>query len=965
MKKKVFWSLFLFNMTLVFGAFNAYGEWPFSLAYNLCTMKEHPLVSNKIRIKPLFVRLFLSKQRYLTQKRIFLRDVIMSTRTPTSFTMKASSTSGTVTFDPSSYAFSVAATSAGTLSLNPSSGTISLDQSVATTSAPSFTGLSLSNQGQLKLYEATGGGSNYAVLQAPAALSANYTLTLPVDDGTANQVLATDGSGVLSWANAFIQNGNSFGAAAVLGTNDAYGLSFKTNGTTRLSISDAGLTTFSKDIQLDATTVITEGASSYPYIHHTGPTPVTNIFVGDNAGNISVSGGTNSGFGVGALYALTSGTSNTACGRSALTALTTGYDNTAIGSSALASCNTIGVDVGSKNTSIGASSGLNLTTGGINTFIGSGAGLNYTTGSNNISIGNMSSGSGSESNTIRILGGVVAHTACYIDGIYGVSVGASGSLVGITSGHRMGTSATTWDLTGNLVISNAAVPSDLRLTGNTGGTASDWSLLSGYGSVDNISILEQGIGTQLVMNAGGKTAIGQGVSPDGTYRLKVADSSGGYGSLMIGDASAGNAVLQTVSGSPDYLKIGFSGVGGQLDTMRITSTGDLSVNSATIIYRDATTPYIHHTGPKTPITNVFTGDNAGNVTVSGGQNAGFGVGALYNLSSGVSNAACGRAALESVNSGGYNTAVGHNALRAITTVSGLTAVGYSALGANTSGTGNTAVGYNALAAVTTTSGHTAVGYGAGVLLASNTDNTLIGYSAGGNLTSGGTNTFVGSSAGLTVASGSDNVGIGLLTLGSAASGYSATSNVVLGNYAGRYLTTGRENVLVGNSAGAGFTSSETNNIIIGYNNVGIAGESNTIRIQGGTPLTSCYIDGIWLRSCDGGASVYCNSSCKVGAPASSIRFKENIQEIPANKRASDLHPVSFNYKESETKELWYGLIAEEVEKILPELVIKDSENQPTGVKYQHIPVLLLKEIKELRAIIDDLTSRLTALESKA
>jgi hypothetical protein len=89
--------------------------------------------------------------------------------------------------------------------------------------------------------EETGAGTDKITLQAPASIAASYTLTLPVDDGAANQVLVTDGSGVLSWATPagtgdILNGGNATGATVVLGTNDEQNLALETNGTTRLTI---------------------------------------------------------------------------------------------------------------------------------------------------------------------------------------------------------------------------------------------------------------------------------------------------------------------------------------------------------------------------------------------------------------------------------------------------------------------------------------------------------------------------------------------------------------------------------------------------------------------------------------------------------------------------------------------------------------------------------------------------------
>ena len=127
-------------------------------------------------------------------------------------------------------------------------------------------GVLLRNQRDVRFGEATGNGSNYAAIQAPSSLAADYTLTLPVDDGTANQVLATDGSGVLSWASptvtpttagnvysngsalqsiAFSGNGNKvFGVDSGGTTEEAKTLAVGTSGTDFAIANTTGTITF-------------------------------------------------------------------------------------------------------------------------------------------------------------------------------------------------------------------------------------------------------------------------------------------------------------------------------------------------------------------------------------------------------------------------------------------------------------------------------------------------------------------------------------------------------------------------------------------------------------------------------------------------------------------------------------------------------------------------------------------------
>ena len=79
------------------------------------------------------------------------------------------------------------------------------------------------------------------------------------------------------------------------------------------------------------------------------------------------------------------------------------------------------------------------------------------------------------------------------------------------------------------------------------------------------------------------------------------------------------------------------------------------------------------------------------------------------------------------------------------------------------------------------------------------------------------------------------------------------------------------------------------------------------------------------------------------------RFKENIQPMPKtfSENILKLRPVTFNYIEDETKTLTWGLIAEEVEEVMPQLVIYDQQKRPHSVRYHDLPVLILNETKKL------------------
>jgi len=173
----------------------------------------------------------------------------------------------------------------------------------------------------------TGAGTDAITLQAPASIAASYTLTLPVDDGTANQLLQTDGNGVTSWVTVTPGTGDVVGPASA--TDNAIsrfdGITGKLIQNSLVTIGDTGIiNTPANEIDFTGAPVLLVNGGS------------TNVFLGIGAGNKTLSGTVNTGVGANALIAVTTGTANSAFGLSALGGLTTGQQNCAFGRNALA-----------------------------------------------------------------------------------------------------------------------------------------------------------------------------------------------------------------------------------------------------------------------------------------------------------------------------------------------------------------------------------------------------------------------------------------------------------------------------------------------------------------------------------------------------------------------------------------------------------------------------------------------------
>lgn len=293
-----------------------------------------------------------------------------------------------------------------------------------------------------------------------------------------------------------------------------------------------------------------------------------------------------------------------------------------------------------------------------------------------------------------------------------------------------------------------------------------------------------------------------------------------------------------------------------------------------------------------------------------------------------------------------NTAVGSGAAPGISGIAnGNTALGASTLSAITTVSFNTAVGWNALSQ-TTVSGGTAVGAQA---LQANTTGTA--------------NTAVGRNALRDNQAGFSNVAAGYNALQAA----QGTANTAVGAYAFWQLATGDSNIAIGNNAGATLTSG-SNNVYLASGG-GTPTESGTIRI-GDTAQTRAFVRGIAgvTTGFNNAVPVVVDSAGQLGTVSSSAKTKFDIQDLPADVTTAlaRLRPVSFRYKQpfaDGSTPVQYGLIAEEVEQVLPELVAYDDEGEPATVKYHVLPSLLLAEVQRLQAALAGERSRTSALEA--
>ncbi|MFO1303333.1 MAG: tail fiber domain-containing protein [Burkholderiales bacterium] len=407
----------------------------------------------------------------------------------------------------------------------------------------------------------------------------------------------------------------------------------------------------------------------------------------------------------------------------------------------------------------------------------------------------------------------------------------------------------------------------------------------------------------------------------------------------------------------------------------------------------------------------FLGVNAGNFVMTGGNNTGLGYTALGANVSGIENTAVGSVALTLNNSGIRNTAVGYLSLADNTSGQDNTALGRgalannnadantglgtNALNLNQSGVDNTAVGAFSLSGNVTANANTAVGAG---VLVSNVDganntavgayalalnssgeaNSALGNSALNQNTFGANNVAVGGGAAFSNTTGNGNVAVGGSALsdnqvssGNTAVGNQALvhttsdANTAIGSGALASNTSGSNNVAVGQGAGGSLTSGSFN---IHIAHVGNVGEAQTLRIGTTGNQTRAFIAGIRgiTTGQNNAVNVVIDSNGQLGTLSSSREVKDDIADMgEASDVLMKLHPVTFRYKTHQgAGPVQYGLIAEEVADVAPDLVAPGRSRQIETVYYQHLPPMLLNEYQKQQRTIEAQARRIDVQQSE-
>jgi len=353
-----------------------------------------------------------------------------------------------------------------------------------------------------------------------------------------------------------------------------------------------------------------------------------------------------------------------------------------------------------------------------------------------------------------------------------------------------------------------------------------------------------------------------------------------------------------------------------------------------------------------------------NFTTAEGQKA------LFSLTTGAANTAVGWFSLFSVTEGSFNTATGAGTLL-FNTAGSNTAFGAAALLFNTTGEDNTAVGTAALLNNANGIVNTAVGSGA---LRDNTDgnfNTAVGQQALSANISGQENTAIGFVALANHPTGNFNTAVGTSALLNTTAG----QNTAVGAHALQTNDTGNSNTAVGN--GALVSSTGSGNIALGQNaggSVTTASNVTCIGTSGANVDNTTWISHVFGVTTQSGmtAPVIVSNTGQLGTVSSSRRFKHDIRPMEKTSEAIlGLKPVTFHYKSDETNTPQFGLIAEEVAAVNPDLVMPDENGNIYSVRYDQVNAMLLNEflkehhkVEKLEATVADLAEQLQKITAQ-
>ncbi len=249
-----------------------------------------------------------------------------------------------------------------------------------------------------------------------------------------------------------------------------------------------------------------------------------------------------------------------------------------------------------------------------------------------------------------------------------------------------------------------------------------------------------------------------------------------------------------------------------------------------------------------------------------------------------------------------------------------------------------------------------------------TGNTFLGVEAGYSNDSGNNNVYLGFQSGL-VSVGSNNVYLGSSVAYGGYPGDSGNNNTYLGDAVAYNNTSGSNNAYLGYMAGFN-NGTGSSNIYLGSQ--GTSAESHVIRIgtqgSGDGQQNVAFIAGVYGATSSSGVPVYISSDGQLGTLTSSLRFKEQVRDMgDATSGLMQLRPVTFFYKpeyENGPRAAQYGMIAEKVEKVFPQLVAYDRDGNPYSVRYQYLAPMLLNELQKQYHRVEQQATVITAQQEE-
>jgi hypothetical protein len=740
-----------------------------------------------------------------------------------------------------------------------------------------FKGNSTKGSGQFKLNCEQ--NSHGITIKGPAhSAGANYTLTLPTTDGSANEVLKTDGSGNLSWttqsgglSNNATTGTNNLGVGTnALDSNTASGAQSNTAfGDDALTALNSASADYNTAVGYGAGRAITTASDCTFLGANAGESTTTgikNVYLGSYAGGNKTTGDSNViiGHGAGAYNSSGSaqvfvgheagkyatgtgcvavgtsaldasgctGEDNTAVGYEALGLVTTGEDNTAIGSNALKSittndaCTAVGSNAlqyqtGGSATGVGYNAGIFQTTGGHTTYVGwySGFGTSGSaTASFNTYVGSMS--------------GYSASTGAYNVGmgyqtLYSNTTGQYNTGIG----HSVLRSSTTAN--GNTAVGYVALYSNTTGDGNTAvgyqaledcSTGSSNTVM-GYRVAEDLTtgssntLIGMYAGTE-IQTGGGNTALGRSacyVNVSSHYNTSIGYNCH-YALTYRYNTALGAFAGDELTTGENTIVIGYDAQASAANATNEITLGNSNVTKLRIpgMQSSSADGYVLKYNHSNGYISLAASSGLSD-TSSHSASLGIGTGALAN-ETGNYNTALGVNALDGSVSGIQNTAIGNSTLTSLTSGEYNTAVGMWAGYNITTAVNNTFIGAYSGSNATTNGYNVGVGYGS-LYTATGTQNTAVGNNAGYSQTTASENTLIGAYCGQALTTGQGNVALGRASLISATT---SNSNVAVGVDAMEQTTTGAGNVTVGCYALQDNTTGG-NNVAVGYN----AGHQNT------------------------------------------------------------------------------------------------------------------------------------------